>query len=88
MTLAKHLAQDGRQDGAAGQFGRVGASEPDGAYLTTGEAAKRLNLTPRRIRYKIRDGLLNGSMHGRDYLISSGDVQILIVDREEKKRPA
>ncbi len=39
-------------------------------YLTTAEAAKRLDLDPSSVRRLIRDGHLPAVRHGRDWLIA------------------
>lgn len=38
--------------------------------LTTNEAAKRLNVTPIRVRQMIREGKINARRIGRDYIIA------------------
>ncbi len=65
--------------------GAVDALKGYGARLTTTEAAKVLNRTPRRIRAMIQTGIIFGTLHGRDYLISVGDVQ-KVLDKRESKR--
>ena len=45
---------------------RMGTSS---RYLTTAEAAAKLDLTPRQVRNLIASGVLPGEKRGRDYLI-------------------
>ncbi len=59
-----------------------------GGRLTTSEAANVLNRTPRRIRAMINEGSLLGILHGRDYLISAGEVQKILDKRESKRQRA
>lgn len=42
--------------------------------LTTAQAAKKLNVTPRRVRALIERGQLPATRHGRDWVIYAHDL--------------
>jgi excisionase family DNA binding protein len=43
--------------------------------LTTSEAAKRLQVTPIRIRQMIREGKIEAKQVGRDYVIAESSLE-------------
>ncbi len=44
-------------------------------YLTTKQAAERLNVVPSRVRRMILDGVINAEKIGRDNFISESEVK-------------
>ncbi len=57
-------------------------------YLTTKQAAERLNVVPSRVRRMILDGVINAEKIGRDNFISESEVKR--VEKLDRKagRPA
>ena len=57
-------------------------------YLTTKQAAERLNVVPSRVRRMILDGVINAEKVGRDNFISESEVKR--VEKLDRKpgRPA
>lgn len=62
----------------------VNASSPPESMLTTSEAAARLQVSRRRIRYMIQSDLLPATQHGRDWAIPEGGVVNILKLRESK----
>lgn len=52
--------------------------------LTTHEAADRLGIKPRSVVQLIRRGLIQAEKRGRDYFISTAEVE----SYEQKRKPA
>ena len=53
---------------------------------TTKEAAKRLKVTPGRIRAMIRDGILKAQKVGRDWVISSKSLDAVKLRKPGRPR--
>jgi excisionase family DNA binding protein len=46
--------------------------------LNTNEAAKKLNVTPIRVRQLIREGKIEAKQIGRDYVIEAGSLESVV----------
>jgi excisionase family DNA binding protein len=44
-------------------------------YVTTSEAAERLNYTIQHVRRLVREGKIRGEKYGRDWLLTRDDVE-------------
>lgn len=56
-------------------------------YLTTKQAAERLNVVPSRIRRMILDGVIKAEKIGRDNFISEEEIQRLEKTERKAGRP-
>lgn len=54
--------------------------------LTTKQAAKTLNITPRRVRALINTGRLPAEKHGRDWAIKPEDLELVKVRKPGRPR--
>lgn len=55
--------------------------------LTTAEAAARLGLKPVTLRKYIKDGAIKAMKHGRDWLISTDEIDRYQQERRPAHRP-
>lgn len=55
--------------------------------LTTAEAAARLGLQPVTLRKYIKDGTIKAAKHGRDWFISTDEVDRYQQERKPAHRP-
>ena len=57
-------------------------------YLTTKQAAERLNVVPSRVRRMILDGVINAEKIGRDNFIAESEVKrVEKIDRKAGRPP-
>lgn len=55
-------------------------------FLTTTEAAALLGVTPQRVRFMIKAGILEAEKWGRDWMVDAESVEIRREAMEQKKR--
>lgn len=76
--LERELAEGGRQDDAAALSEAVAAlAHPGRDWLTTGQAAERLNVARQTIKNWLQRGTLRGVNTGTRWLVSAESVETI-----------
>lgn len=60
---------------------------PDHAFITTDDAAEKLQYTPQHVRRLVREGKLEGEKVGRDWLVTRDSIERHLGDRENYSLP-